>query len=789
MKFFINLTTAIFFLNLTSIAQATDINTPFDDVVVLSPSNPTLNLQPGGELTNVVFGVLSNNLVININASNNDQGISVVNSAIETMSASVDINLNVGKILSNGTTSGEARGTVLLINAVTGVNNINLSSGTSVQSTALAGFAVNYINYVDDATLNINNAGTISSTTNSDAQTIRFYDTSSGSTLNVSNSGLIDAGSGKAINIMNSNLANITSSGTIIGEVNLGGNAASNLNLTGGSMTGNLIFGNSAQVTAISNEVNLTGDIIGGGQINISSNAVFNLDSNATAANINLQGELNLNKTSGSNLVGTVVGSGSASLNLNAATHNLTGNLTLVAGDSLSTAILNQNTAGAIIVNGSASIDSGSALNVKLGANSTAVGAKYVIVSAADATNLNKLNVNVDGSSSSRSGIYVFSTELLGNDLVLEVSRYKVAELTISNNSQIYDAITEVTAPSGELMELQQYLDSDVNSTNQKIVVLDSVQSQLDNSHNRVSFNNSDLAANLISQRLETVRSGVPSGDNQLSKSIWAEIFGGSAKQGNRNGYEGYNAASSGFSVGIDKNFEELTLGVAATYAHSNVKSISGTKTTAIDNYQINFYSGGDYEKYFVNMMLGVGYNKYDSVRRINLVQSNARAAYQGYSYVARAEIGTKKSFKNNVIFTPSFLITAAKNTVDSYREEGAGTLDLNVKNDSANFFETRLATKISKDFLMKKNIFTPALMLSYGYDFAGDRQKTTANFVGQTASFASDAARIAQGSWKIGAGLKIYNFYDVSLNAEYNFEHRSHYDAHLGSVRMKYNF
>jgi hypothetical protein len=78
---------------------------------------------------------------------------------------------------------------------------------------------------------------------------------------------------------------------------------------------------------------------------------------------------------------------------------------------------------------------------------------------------------------------------------------------------------------------------------------------------------------------------------------------------------------------------------------------------------------------------------------------------------------------------------------------------------------------------------------LSYGYDFIGDRQKTTSNLIGQTYSFSSSAARITQGSLKIGTGVTIYNQHGYSLNAQYDLEHRNNYTAHIGSLRAKYYF
>ncbi len=327
--------------------------------------------------------------------------------------------------------------------------------------------------------------------------------------------------------------------------------------------------------------------------MNINSGARVELLGNISANTINLGCELDLQKTGGNIIVGEIFGNGSGNLNLNEATNILNGDLSLISGDIITTNISNSNDAGAITINGAAATNSNSSLHVNLGSNETRVGSRYILISSSDGSALNKMSVNVDNSGSSRSGIYVFSTQLSENNLVLEVNRYMVSSLFSSVNSSAYNAIVDVESPSGSLLTLQQYLDSDSNSEAQKMTALNSANSQLDNSHNRMIFNNSDLAANLISSRLETVRSsGKSSGDEELSKAIWMEVFGANVNQGNSGGYEGYKAGSSGFSFGADKDFDnDLTLGIAAIYAHSNIKSTSGNKRTGIDNYQINFYA------------------------------------------------------------------------------------------------------------------------------------------------------------------------------------------------------
>lgn len=828
-------------------AFALIIDNERNGTISIDENDPSITINPGGNLVNGrIFGALSSNLVVNINA-NDGQGVRSDSAALHAVLATLTVNLNSGRIANNTDSAGEVSGAVLLINSIAQENNIiNIAAAGSIIGETANARAINYRNHANDATLTINNFGSILSADNEASRGIWFFDPSGGSTLILNNFGVMNSGAGQAVDVEDANLAIITNTGgTITGDINLGANANSRINVDGGSISGKITFGNAAQEINLSNYGQFDGTVLGDGKINLGSysslnlnggssasqiNAIsefsrgslslkanqeatinsigqthalvsFNVNNAATANvsgniaadNINLSGELNLTNADGNLIKGNLTGFGSAILNLNEGSHALDGNLTLAKNNKIAVTIADPDRAGSIIVSGMANINTRNLL-LTLGSNQTAVGAKYTLISADDGSSLKEMNIDVDASGSNRLGIYVFNTKISGNSLILEVDRYKVAVLSSSPQSGFYEAILNANNPSGNLLLLQEYLDSQAISDAQKMTVLNSANSEVDNSHNRLAFNNVDLSANLISKRLDVVRqgaAGLSSGDETLSKSVWMELFGSSVKQGNVGSHEGYDAKSSGFTFGFDKNLEDrdITAGLAFTYAGSSVESSLGGKKTDIENYQLNLYGSKNFDSFYINAVVGAALNRYDSSRRIDFASTSASANYNGSSYVARVEIATRKQLANKLTITPSLMLTAARNNISSYQEEGAENLNLFVKNNSTNFLEARAGVKAQKEYLFKSNIVTPHLNISYGYDFIGDRQKVTANFVGQTTTFSSSAARIAQASLRLGGGVEMYNQKNITLNVEYNFEHRNNYAAHLGSLRAKYSF
>ncbi len=600
----------------------------------------------------------------------------------------------------------------------------------------------------------------------------------------------------------------INSSGIIAGGIRLDSGAVINFN-DGGSAGYDLTSGS------------INGEVSGNGTINTKSGseniyinvgqsnnlAAFNVEAgsqaiihkNIAAENITIAGEMNLANSSGNNLSGNVAGSGSGTLELNSYSHNIFGNLTLNSGDSLALDVLDSTNSGKITASNAAIINSQANLKLSLSGSTPALGSKYVIISASDGSQINAVNeanISLDNVATNRLDNRVFTTSVLGNSLVLNVDRYRLPELLNTKEQNLYNNLATRYDATGKLAELQDYLDSNSVSVSDKKAALNSADSQVDNSSNRVIFDNANKSIDLVSSRISQLSGyntpiGLASGDAENTKAGWIEFLGSKIHQGNASGLDGYSANSQGTIIGFDKKLEnDVIVGIAGLYSNSSIKSTSSLKRTDISSYQLNLYASSGYKNLFINAVVGAGLNRYSSHRHISGVSANAAAKYSGHNYVARFETGAHYKIKNDFILTPIVMLTAARNSINSFEESGADTLNLNVKNDVTNFLEGRVGLGLSKRYnLTSYNSLVPYLSLSYGYDFIGDRQKAVANFAGQSATFSSSAARIAQGSTKIGAGLKLYNTKDASLSVGYELDHRSKYHSHNGFLRLKYGF
>ncbi len=722
----------------------------------------------------------------NITIGEGELGASLTLAAVKNISGSVVINTDSSLILEGGNSvSGTIRG------AADGVGRVVFNGDYTLQNNiGDGGFSLAEIVLAENTKLDL-----AAFNLKTEALTM-----ASGAAVEMG-SGVLDfelkMSDGAALKLGNGAILNINENSYLAGEIDGSSDGNGTINSSGNVIINNKI-GSNSRISAF--------NILEG------SNLVLNQD--LGAVDVEVFGALSLGN-SPRQISGNLNLHENSAINLGSASHKVAGDLSIAAGSAIALDINGQSSSGNILVSGMAFLDSNVSLNVSvLGA--TLQDKVYTIISADNESVLNqilseKITVN------SLIGDYRFTTFIDGNKLMLKVVSAPTTPFDSSvgsnqNQKTVYDSIVnKTTSPNGTLASLQQFLNSSNNSSEVKTAAINSITPQVDNSPNRVVFDTTNSTLNMIGNRLDNLRSnffssrntsntdgraekavtGVSSGDELMRKNVWIQQFASKIDQGNSAASVGYKANSLGVAFGGDHEInDDFVLGIGGSYAHSNAKSRDTLKLNSISTYQANIYSGYNFDKFFLNSMLGVAFNRYESTRAIPLFSLTASSRYSGRSYLARIEGGSVEDLVNNFVLSPSIMITAAYNRLNSYSESGAGALNLKVRNDSSSFFETRLGAKLSRKFsITAETVIAPEFSVSYGYDFAGSKQKMTSNFIGQQTTFDSSSARVAQGSLKFGSGINIYTNDTATISANYDYEHRKNYQAHTGNLKFKYSF
>jgi len=313
-------------------------------------------------------------------------------------------------------------------------------------------------------------------------------------------------------------------------------------------------------------------------------------------------------------------------------------------------------------------------------------------------------------------------------------------------------------------------------------------------------FNASVQSVDVNNTRLASLRNGVETGmvAGQTADGLqgWMQGFGQTADQGRSDGVDGYDADTYGMAAGLDTAnlLDNATVGVALSYANTDVDSKNANTTEAdVDSYQISLY--GDYDvapQTYISGTLGFAWNDIDQTRHNvgGISGLNATADYDSNQYIAYVEAGREFEITENGTLTPHVLAHYQHINIDNYGEDGAGGANLSVRSEDLDIFELGVGAEMAWDVdAGQGSRLRPAISVGYRHDLVGDDVSSTSNFTGGGASFKTNGLEPGQGTGNIGASLGYVMDNNWSFTAGYDYEIKSDYDAHSGSLRANYKF
>ena len=232
-----------------------------------------------------------------------------------------------------------------------------------------------------------------------------------------------------------------------------------------------------------------------------------------------------------------------------------------------------------------ATIASGASLGVTIDSRIAynSVGSNIVIVDGGNDSSLNTIaddKIDVNAAGNNVLGLLTFSTAVSGNDLIVNVTKAKAAEVVQNSDSQqAYTALDQAGNNSvGTLRTVQNFIFLDNNATaQQRTDVIDSI-TQNDVGSNQALFSSTSASINIIEDRISSINlsplaSSKPSylvtdakgnkvkgldksasansssyGNDgryvadKIGRSLWAQVLGSTAKQDNKKGFNGFDA-------------------------------------------------------------------------------------------------------------------------------------------------------------------------------------------------------------------------------------------------------
>ncbi len=362
----------------------------------------------------------------------------------------------------------------------------------------------------------------------------------------------------------------------------------------------------------------------------------------------------------------------------------------------------------------------------------------------------------------------------------------------------VFDANVASTNP--EIAATQMRLAA-ASTTEQINDILESTLPTADASASAAAAVVTNQASSLTNARLAGLRasrSGAATGDATSEHRVWAQPFGTTVDQDDRDNVKGYKANTYGVTVGADTDAlaKNTIIGIAATYGNTQADSDNVNATESdIDSYQVQVY--GDYNlgnRAFIDASVGYGINNVDRTRS-NVGGTpglTANADYDSSQFFASTGVG--KTYApigghEEIEITPRVGVRYTHLSTDSFTETGAGGLNLAVDTDNMQALEVGIGTEIAYSVPMEYGIVTPSVHVGYTYDVIGDGIQTNSSFAGGGASFATQGVDPEQGTLNAGAGVTYYSNSNMDLSVNYDAQIKKDYIAHAGYLKALRKF
>jgi outer membrane autotransporter protein len=697
---------------------------------------------------------------------------------------------------------------------IAGTVNLNSTINNQAAGSIRATGTSNAIR-VDQAMAAITNAGTIQSTAGTAIALASTGRVTSGITNSAT--GNIIGGGGVAIdNSLSSNVLTIANAGSITGDIKLG-TGADVVTVSGGTIAGNIVGAGSANVVNFTGTSAMNGNITGVNAVNI------------TGGVLTLGGTITAPVTNSATLATT-------------ANRTITGNYNQTAAGTLQTAVSSRTTASLLTVSGTASLANNSTIKAQIANGVTLqVGDSFTVLTAgtltASASSLIATSsdpfVTLTASTSGNS-LLITTSAIAAPASGTSASAAAMAQVTsnlltsagFSSTTQLQQAAGGGTAGTNVGATLSSYVDlvSNLRGTDTtKYNTINNAFSALSGTEavnalqtlqptaavtagtTSASISAGTSAGNVILARLENgrnaetnlanaeIETGMSAGDKySRNRKLWLQPYASSLAQDKKDGIDGYDADTVGLLMGADVNLNERTrAGIAFGYNRTNVDATGNSRGSGsdIDGYSAALYANYTRKNFYLDSLVGLQSNRYESKRFSTLFNDTAKASYDGVQYNARVSTGYDlRPTRRPLTITPNAAFNYTYLDQDGYTETGS-VINNRVNSHNATAATSDVGLKISYPVKMVSGTITPQIRASWMHEFGDKSQSSTSSFVGSTTSFTTTGATIDDDALRLGGGLALLTTGKTKISLDGDYVMRDTSDALSGQLNVKLPF
>jgi outer membrane autotransporter protein len=274
---------------------------------------------------------------------------------------------------------------------------------------------------------------------------------------------------------------------------------------------------------------------------------------------------------------------------------------------------------------------------------------------------------------------------------------------------------------------------------------------------------------------------------------LWLKPFGSWVEQDDRGGVAGYDANIHGLVIGADAAVSETDrLGLAFAYSRSDIDGNSAVsrQSGVVDSYQLVLFGSHNLDAATsFDYQLDVGHHNNEGQRHINFggLNRTAKADYDSWSAHLGGALSHSLQLSEQTRLTPSVRADYTWINDESYREKGAGALNLNADSRTIEALVLGVGSELAHDL---SDRLTLTAKLGVGYDVLNEQASITTAFAGApSASFTTKG--LDPSPWIATGGLEL-SFQageQTQLSVAYDVEGREDFTHQTVSARVRWGF
>lgn len=312
----------------------------------------------------------------------------------------------------------------------------------------------------------------------------------------------------------------------------------------------------------------------------------------------------------------------------------------------------------------------------------------------------------------------------------------------------------------------------------------------------QTAINSQDMNAGLIRRRmLGVARGGAPDHARGDVASFWVQALGNYGDQSARGEQAGFSYWGLGIALGADfpvSRSGNTTLGVSFVESwHSVSLNVAAHSPVQFYSTQLSAYTHHQAGNLYIQGTAGGAYNTYDQERGVTFggLDRHAIGKWSGYQYSGTLEAGYLVR-RGLYELGPYARVAYLKIHENGYTETGGGTgVNLAIDDRNGESFRGTAGFVLNRNFLLSYDSYVEAQFRGgFTREFMGDPVAVTARFVSGGPAFTNLGNAWSKNRIATGIGIAHKDSYS-SVSLDYDAEVASGFLSHTAAVTVRFRF